>query len=172
MNPQRNIGLHYDVTVARVVDGDTVIVTYGYRDYRIRLYAIDAPESEQAYGKKSTQILETMLDNNISLEVIEIDQYKRIIGLLYPYQGNPRNSYNLRMVREGHAFWSKIYGGEEYGFNYAARYARENKLGVWNKTKFHRVKPWEYRKKPKKQSFRRFLKSTYQKIILFCRQIR
>ena len=177
MTPQKNIGLHYDATVLCVVDGDTVIVSYGYRQYNVRLYAIDAPELGQKYGSKSADILRNMVQDKVSVEVIGMDKYKRIIGLVYPYQGNPRNSYNLSMVRGGHAFWSKIYGGEEYGFQYAEKYAKNNKLGVWSEPQLYGTRPWDYRKEiinqPNKQNIvRRLFKYIIKIIITLCsRQI-
>ncbi len=151
MISQKKIGLHYDVIILRVVDGDTIIISYGYRQHHLRLYAIDAPELQQKYGPKSAQMLKDMIEDKASIEVINIDKYKRIVGLLYPYKGNPRNSYNLKMVRDGHAFWSKIYGGYEYGFQYAEQHAIDNKLGVWNELQLSSVKPWDYRKSVSKQ---------------------
>ena len=42
-------------TVTRVSDGDTVTVTVGAERVVIRLYGIDAPESNQEFGRDATR---------------------------------------------------------------------------------------------------------------------
>src|SRR3712207_1836380 len=43
--------------VVKVSDGDTLTVLVGKRQIRVRLESIDAPESKQAFGKRSQQSL-------------------------------------------------------------------------------------------------------------------
>jgi endonuclease YncB( thermonuclease family) len=43
--------------VVKVADGDTITVLVDERQVRVRLESIDAPESKQAFGKRSQQSL-------------------------------------------------------------------------------------------------------------------
>ena len=98
--------------VKHVNDGDTLKVetTEGTK-LKVRLYGIDAPETEkikhksgmiskpgQPYGEESYRALKSkVLGKNVKVEIIDIDRYKRMVGIVYMDGIN----INLEMVKEG-----------------------------------------------------------------------
>lgn len=98
-----------NATVARVVDGDTIDVTFqdGSTE-RVRLLLIDTPESkhpekgEQPYGKDAYMYTKELLENqDVVIEVgnPERDKYDRLLG--YVWYDN--TNINQRLIEEGYA---------------------------------------------------------------------
>lgn len=132
------------VKVQRVVDGDTVRVSrkgfwrflLGGDPLVIRLYAMDAPESDQKGGRESTRALRRMLrGRGLMLEVRDYDRYDRLVGLLYHRKNGRERSVNLRMVEEGWAHAYTRYGGKDLGMEEAERRARSKRVGIWRRGK-------------------------------------
>lgn len=44
----------FSASVTRIVDGDTIVVTYGGRTDRVRVLGIDAPEKGRCYANQAT----------------------------------------------------------------------------------------------------------------------
>lgn len=84
--------------VAHIADGDTIrLQKPDGRSVRIRLYGIDAPESDQPYGAESTAFLKQLIaDESISVRVVRIGRYGRVIGEIF--RPRDRASVNLRIV--------------------------------------------------------------------------
>ena len=104
----------YNVTVTRVVDGDTVDVDidlgFGmtYKKQRVRMMGIDTPESrtrdleEKFYGKQSKYFLQDLLkDQKIQLVSHDKGKFGRILGELF-IEGNEL-SINQQMIDNYHA---------------------------------------------------------------------
>lgn len=68
--------------VVRIADSDTVtLLAAGNKLYRVRLAEIDAPESGQAFNRKSRDSLNRMCaGQSASMHVQDIDHYARIVG--------------------------------------------------------------------------------------------
>ncbi len=136
------------IVVTRVSDGDTVVVREDRRfaqEFRVRLYGIDAPESDQPFGRESTEALRRMTRSQpLSLDVFAHDQYGRAIGLLYPRGGDPRQSLNVAMVREGWAYCYHRKGRYSHGLDAAQRQAQAARRGVWSR---RTERPWRYRRR-------------------------
>ena len=105
----------YNVTVTRIVDGDTVDVDvdlgFGmvYKKQRVRMLGIDTPESrtrnleEKYYGKQSKYFLESLLkDADVRLVSHDKGKFGRILGELFIY-GNMDKSVNQIMIDNYHA---------------------------------------------------------------------
>ena len=54
-----------DMSVTKVVDGDTVYASYKGKIHKMRLLEIDAPERDQPIGTESTAFLKELLKNHI-----------------------------------------------------------------------------------------------------------
>ena len=112
----------------------------------MRLYGIDAPESDQPFGRESTRALQQMVRSRpLALDVFAHDQYGRAIGLLYPRGGDPRQSLNVAMVREGWAYCYHRKGRYSHGLDAAQRQARAAGRGIWAQETVER--PWTYRRR-------------------------
>jgi micrococcal nuclease len=96
-------------TVTKVSDGDTIHVTTPERTkLRVRLYGVDAPETPkinqrtghvnkpgQPYGMESWKALEgKIMGKHVRLDIIDIGQYKRMVGMIWIGDRN----INLDMV--------------------------------------------------------------------------
>ncbi len=72
-------------TVLRISDGDTFTVETGFKDQlRIRVYGIDAPETDQAHGPEATRKLQSIMPvgSKVRLRIIDIDRYGRAVALV------------------------------------------------------------------------------------------
>lgn len=128
---------------ASVIDGDTIEI----RGQRIRLHAVDAPESSQTCldaggrsyrcGQRAALALADEIgQRNISCRQTDIDRYRRIIGICQ------LGSIDLNgwMVRQGHAIAYR-----RYGLDYVMDedLARRERRGMWS-GQF--AAPWEWRR--------------------------
>ena len=146
--------------VTKVSDGDTIHVTTPEKTkLAVRLYGIDAPETPkinqhtghinkpgQPFGEKSWKALNAkIMEKQVRLDIIEIDRYKRMVGMIWIGDRN----INLEMVREGYAeayteFLKKPYRTE---FLSAEREARSAKRGIWGLPDYERPRDFKKRLK-------------------------
>ena len=143
-------GRPLEVRVVSVQDGDSLIVRLGRsrdsEEVRVRLYAIDAPESDQQYGREARDYLRRLIRNtdDLLLEPVDTDQYGRLVGVLFYRADGRRNSVNRLMVEQGMAWWYRQYGGHGLGLEQAERQARRMRRGLWASAR--QVPPWEHRR--------------------------
>ncbi len=138
------------VEVVAVQDGDSLIVRQrGSRpggELRVRLFGIDAPESDQQYGAEAREYLRRLVAgrNDLMLEAVDTDRYRRQVAVLYYRRSGRRRSVNRLMVEQGLARWYSNYGGQDLGLEQAERAARRRRRGVWSTRRS--VAPWEHRR--------------------------
>ena len=149
----------FECMVERIVDGDTLSVVVkngGGAKLKVRLYGIDAPESDkqnqktgkiskvgQPYGSEaSSALLAKVKDAVVTVKVMDIDRYKRMVSVVM--LGN--RNINKEMVAEGHAWAYKQYLKTPYRSEFieAEGQARAKKLGLWKQD--NPLPPWEFRK--------------------------
>ena len=162
--PQFTFKLHHWSTDAaawkvkpgRINDGDTLRVTRGNEELKIRLCGIDAPELKQPLGIESRDYLRSLIAQGsglIYVQPIEKDRYGRTVAELWiPIKPDYEQQIHLNtaMVEAGYAYHYRQYSGNcesAENLGWAEKIARENKLGVWNGS---HQKPWEFRRKAKK----------------------
>ena len=130
---------------AKVIDGDTIHI---YKN-KIRLHAIDAPETNQTCNKnnkvwncgiESTKFLKKLIGKN-KIECITTgkDQYNRFIGICY------KNNLDLNseMVLNG---WAIAYRYYSMDYVKEEEEAKKQKIGIWS-GEFE--EPYLFRKKNK-----------------------
>ena len=108
--------------------GDTLWVTdaMGVRA-KVRLDRIDAPESDQPWGRESTAYLKGLVDGkSVKVEWRKHDQYGRCLGIIW-FEGRDTN---LHMVETGNA-WHYSYYDKTPAYAAAEVAAREAKKGLW-----------------------------------------
>ncbi len=68
--------------VVKITDGDTLyVLDANYKDHKIRLAGIDAPERRQAYGLASRKHLASIVaGKQVTIEYQKRDRYGRILG--------------------------------------------------------------------------------------------
>ncbi|CAN5230734.1 hypothetical protein BH09SUM1_BH09SUM1_11880 [soil metagenome] len=133
-----------DVIVAqvkRVVDGDTIVVSYSGKEEKVRLLNVDTPESVHSdtrrdlpIGKRASDYTRSELENSqVKLELAPGGKLD-VFGRRLAYVLRDGQNFNVELVREG---WSPYY--EKYGasvpydadFRRAEREARGNRRGIW-----------------------------------------
>ncbi|MCW1360100.1 thermonuclease family protein [Campylobacter sp. US33a] len=128
----------FEARVIKVVDGDTIEVVKNNKNYRVRFYGIDAPESKQKFGSNSRDFLASLiLGKNVTLIQKDIDKYDRILAIV---KLNDKD-INQAMVENGYA-WAYDYYTEIY-LPYEKN-ARTKKLGLWKDK--NPIEPYKWRK--------------------------
>ena len=125
--------------VLRVVDGDTIVISYQGQEEKVRLIGIDTPESVHPqqeknvlYGKIATAFTKEQLDQKtvgIELDVQERDQYGRLLAYVYV----DGKLFNQTILENGHAKLSTYPPNVKYvdQLTAAETQAREAKVGLW-----------------------------------------
>lgn len=158
---------------------------------KIRFLGIDAFEHDQKpYGEPAYKYLSMLLlGKNVCIEtdIDEHDKYGRTLGYVFLRQGdlektlrfrstgNFMSSKNLSSVTPNYIFANEELVKSGYAILYASepnvkykeklkkgvRYARENMLGVWNKSDYIRETPSEFRHKhPHKKKSKKSIRSS------------
>ncbi|MDX9870702.1 MAG: thermonuclease family protein, partial [Candidatus Cloacimonadales bacterium] len=82
----------YDIVgkVIAVKDGDTIEVLQGKETYRIRLFGIDCPEKNQAFGNKAKQFTsDKCYGKKVTVRVNNKDMYGRYVAdVILPNRDN------------------------------------------------------------------------------------
>lgn len=138
----------YFVNVEYVTDGDTFKGrTKSGKLVRFRVYGIDAPERDQAYGQKSRAYLSSLIAHQrVGIKVQrKSDQYGRPIVWAYTPDGK---DISAEMLKAGMAWHYKQFN---HSANYAAfeKNAKKAHLGLWHDKK--PLEPWAYRKNKRKE---------------------
>jgi len=120
--PEREI-----VIIGRVIDGDTVELEDGRT---IRLLNINTPERGKFFSDESTSFLKEFEDKPVELEIEGVGRYGRILGRLY-YE---EVYINLEIIRLGLAHKYLVEQKELGKFEKVEKEAKENELGIWQKS--------------------------------------
>lgn len=123
------------VTIARVVDGDTVVTTTGER---IRYIGIDTPETVhpykavEFYGKEASDKNKSLVEGKtveLEKDVSNKDKYGRTLA--YIWLGN--EMINAKLVAEGYAYAYTYPPDVKHSDYFVAlqRQAQQKKLGLW-----------------------------------------
>lgn len=143
-----------DGVVERVTDGDTVVIFAGTTKLKVRLYGIDAPETEknfggvhkpgQPFGEEAFLALKEKIDGRkVIVEVLDIDQrYGREVAIIR-YNGR---DINQEMIDEGWAWAYRQYLDRPHASGYigSEEGARRARRGLWQQN--NPMPPWEFRK--------------------------
>ncbi len=118
------------ITVARVIDGDTLVTSSGET---IRLANINSPEKSSNLSSLSKDYLSSFINKSIYIDIIKIEKYGRTLGKIYTQD----NSYiNLQLVNLGLASKFLVDESELKDFNKAEESAINNEKGIWKKSEF------------------------------------
>ncbi len=147
-------------TVTKISDGDSIqITTAEQTKLKVRLYGIDAPETDkinnhtgqvskpgQPHGKESRKALkDKIMGKKVKVEIIEFDKYRRSVCMVWLIDRN----INLEMVREGHAeaFIEYLKPPYRTQFLKVEQQAKSDKKGIWALSDYER--PRAFRKRLK-----------------------
>src|SRR5579862_7051577 len=98
-------------TVRRVIDGDTIVVSIGGRDQRVRLIGIDTPETVspvkpvQCYGKQASSHTKALLPPGTAVRLVGDVEARDVYGrlLAYVYRRSDGLFVNLELATDGFA---------------------------------------------------------------------
>jgi endonuclease YncB( thermonuclease family) len=142
--PPGNTVAAYDMAgrAIAVADGDTFTLRLsGQRDFRVRLFGIDTPESDQAFGRiAGRELADRILGRDVFIVLRDIDQYGRLVSTVYTEAGN----INEALVRDGMAWWYRDFAADEPGLEAAETAARSAGIGLWQDS--NPMPPWEWRR--------------------------
>jgi endonuclease YncB( thermonuclease family) len=132
--------------VVAITDGDTIKARCGqpgaYDQITVRISAIDAPESRQAFGQRSKQHLSDLcFQRQATISPKTTDKYGRTVGDV-ECQGR---DVATEQVRAGMAWYYVKYGKGREQLQAVETDARGGHRGLWAQ---HAEPPWEWRKRP------------------------
>ena len=144
-------------TVVGVIDGDTADIRLESGMIRIRLHAIDAPESGQPNGKAAKSALSQLIFGKaVEVEPFEQDRYDRLVARVW-LDGH---DINAAMIKSGNAWAYRRYADEPAYCAYE-KAARDLGRGLWRLPPADRVAPWEWRqRKPRAGRFTDYSQET------------
>lgn len=119
----------WESRVVHVADGDTVTVTRRGRPETLRLLYIDAPESDQPYGRDARRSLQQMVRGaRVKVDTRGRDRYGRSLARITRLPDGL--DINFEQVRSGMA-WANARGAEAPRYDRAEAAARESRAGLW-----------------------------------------
>lgn len=134
--PQRTEG-----RVLRVQDGDSFVMTRDGAEQVVRLFAIDAPENDQAFGPEARRFLRDAAKGEaVRLEVRNTDRYGRLVSQVFLPDGR---CLNHELVKAGLAWWYRSHSPSDATLRSLEESARKARRGLWSDER--PVPPWEFR---------------------------
>lgn len=129
--------------VTRVGDGDSFRAKIQGVEMEFRLYAVDAPEMDQPYGKRAKTELQSLLGKEqLVIVFVDIDRYGRIVADVWSGGGH----VNRELVARGAAYFYPEYAKDNALFD-VEQAARDQKRGLWALPVEQRVEPWVWRER-------------------------
>lgn len=132
--------------VVAISDGDTLTARCGapgaYHQVKVRVAAIDAPESRQAFGQKSRQNLARLcFKQRALLKPVDEDVYGRMVADVRCGGADVASS----QVRSGLAWVYTPYAAARPHLAPLERQARADGAGLWSQRR--PLAPWDYRRR-------------------------
>lgn len=136
-----NLCFPWSGQVVGVSDGDTIRVMHSGPETKIRLFGIDCPERDQAFGNKARRFTANVVFRKV-VEVQEVD--KDSYGRTVCWVSVDGKSLNKELLRAGLAWWYRYYAANERELEELESEARKNKIGLWSSP--NPIPPWEFRR--------------------------
>ena len=126
----------WEVKVVDVFDGDTLIVSLGGRAEIIKLFGVDAPEKEQAFGLEARSFTSDLVSGKvIRVEPVEKSRYEMVKVYVED------KCLNEELLKAGFA-WYNVEGSINERWVDMEQQARYERKGLWSED--NPVPPWEY----------------------------
>jgi endonuclease YncB( thermonuclease family) len=154
--PTRQLPSSYEGKVIKVADGDTITIrTSKNEKIKVRLTGIDAPESNQPFGKASKEKLASFIANMpVRIEAYKNDRNGRVLAKVWVQPSDCAScgktlNVNHAQILAGMAWWYRRYAkelsDEDRGrYESAEDESRKRKRGLWSARS--PVAPWDWRR--------------------------
>lgn len=141
-------------SLARIVDGDTIVVSMDDETYKVRLIGIDTPESVHADETKNTiwgtyasdhtkELLNGIETVYLEFDQDQTDQYGRTLAYVWltSDRSDMSQMLNYRIVADGYAKAKVYMPNDRYAdvFAGAENTAMENQTGLWGEEDFKQL---------------------------------
>lgn len=135
-------GVFYGPVIA-TIDGDSLKAKIQGVVMEFRLAGIDAPESDQPYGRQAAAALRELVEGRQIVVVFEdVDRYGRIVGTVWV----DSLAINRELVSRGAAWFYPQFARDETLFHVEEE-ARDARRGLWALPVADRVEPWVWRER-------------------------
>lgn len=130
-------------------DGDSFTVRRADSGQKLelRLYGVDAPESDQAYGQAARRNLLAMTKGKVlTVKPVDSDQYGRVVAVVFT-EGDAK-SLNERQLEQGMAWYYDYFCREPFCRDWKAKeqQAREQRAGLWRDDQPQSPRQWRQNK--------------------------
>jgi micrococcal nuclease len=126
----------------RIVDGDTIVVSFGGTDYKLRYIGMDTPETVdptspvQWMGSQATAANTALVAGKtvyLEKDVSDVDRYDRLLRYVWLADGAAWTLVNLELVKQGVASAISYPPDTKYDALYAdaESIARQSGIGLW-----------------------------------------
>lgn len=150
--PLTSIPMSEHWNVKSVSDGDTITVTNGRENRKVRFCGVDTPEKKQEGGPEATAFVQKAIansNNKVAVAFIEKDQYGRWVGEVFINAGSDNEALlNAELILEGHAWPYKRYWNNcpnRLPLELAEEMANKSGKGLWLQP--GAIAPWEWRRR-------------------------
>ena len=141
--PQQSpVGIN--VTINRIIDGDTLVANTASEEMTVRLWGLDAPEMDQPNGDLSRQALAELAPPGAPAVLYPIaqDQYGRTVASI----SSRSVPTNVVLVANGWAYHVNDYDSQDNNcLVYAESLARTRGYGIWKNNPDGGTRPWNHR---------------------------
>ncbi|MFT6910878.1 MAG: micrococcal nuclease [Candidatus Paceibacteria bacterium] len=131
-----------EVTLIRIVDGDTLVVEIKDMEEKVRIIGIDTPESVkpnskvECFGQEATNQMRYMLENvsSVHIETDPTQKNRDIHGRLLAHVFSNGENIGERMITGGYAYeytYRKPYIYQDE-YLYAQSQAQKDERGLWS----------------------------------------
>lgn len=126
-------------TVVRVIDGDTIVISYNGNSEKLRFIGVNTPEinhpekGAEPFGVEAAEYTQKLLENQtirLKFDVQQRDEYGRLLGYVFLVDGT---FFNARLLQEGYAQVMTVPPNDKYAedFVWLEREARKAEKGLW-----------------------------------------
>lgn len=131
----------FDARVIAVMDGDTALLLHDGKKIKVRLVNIDAPESDQEFGKESRlSLVNQVLKKQVHVDSKAVDIYGRMVAEI----SVDGRSVNEEQVQSGMAWENSHFHGDKHYLK-LGNDAKQARRGLWAKS-VKPISPEQWRK--------------------------
>ncbi len=133
----------FTAKVSKIIDGDSVVITYRKKNIQLRLWGIDCPEWNQPYSQEAKQFTKQFLKKR-KIVVIpkDWDKYGRLVAIVEV----GGRCINQELVKAGFA-WVHIYYCREKickKWRVLEKKSRQQGIGLWHNAE--PIAPWKWKR--------------------------